>query len=138
LTDFILKCYIYSNEQLYYLKWLFNNLNHVKKVQLYVGINDMYQRNSLITNYTDVAANFIEKYFISDTKINLIHLDFYIISKCKFSLNNEEKILNSFKINSFFVEHQWTNVNYLFDSIKSYQYLSSSNVKISKFFYDLM
>ncbi|CAF4062206.1 unnamed protein product, partial [Rotaria sordida] len=138
LTDFILKCYIYSNEQLYYLKWLFNNLNHVKKVQLNVRINDMYQRNSLITNYTDVDANFIEKYFISDIKINLIHLNFNIISKCKYSLNNKEKILNSFKINSFFVEHQWTNVNYLFDSIKSYQYLSSSNVKISKFFYDLI
>ncbi len=44
----------------------------------------MYQRNSLITNYTDVDANFIEKYFISDTKINLIHLNINIISKCKF------------------------------------------------------
>lgn len=105
---------------------------------MYARINDTYKRNSLITDYTDVDANFIEKYFISDTKINLTHFDFYIISKCKFSLSNEEKILNSFKINSFFVEHQWTNVNYLFDSIRSYQYLSSSNVKISKFFYELM
>jgi len=78
---------------------------------------------------------------MSDTIINLIHLDFYIISKCKLLSNYSERTIHSFKIHPFFIERQWTNVKCLFDEINFYQHLSSSPScinNVSEYFHDLM
>ncbi|CAM4942039.1 unnamed protein product [Rotaria socialis] len=47
-------------------------------------------------------------------------------TECQLSLNDIEKIIDSFKIHSFFISHQWTNVKCLFDPIMSCQHLFSS------------
>ncbi|CAF3896963.1 unnamed protein product, partial [Rotaria sp. Silwood1] len=54
---------------------------------------------------------------------------FYICTQCSSSLNNISKIINSFKINSFFIDHQWTNVQGFYDKNMSYQHIFSSNLK---------
>ncbi|CAF5003791.1 unnamed protein product, partial [Rotaria sp. Silwood1] len=75
-----------------------------------------------------VDANCIRQYCMPDTVINLTHLDFYICSKCASSMNNIEKIIHSFKTHRFFIDHGWTNVKCSFDTIVSYQHLSSSHI----------
>ncbi|CAF4278981.1 unnamed protein product, partial [Rotaria sp. Silwood2] len=137
LKYFILYGVIDNDCQLYYLKWLFSNLNYLIQLKLYLKINKIYKTN-IITNESPVDANFIRKYFMGDTLTNLIHFDFYIISECELFSNNSERIINSFKNEPFFVEHQWTNVKYLFDPIKSYQHLSSSIINMSRLFHDLI
>ena len=68
------------------------------------------ERKTHFTNSV-IDANFIRQYCLPDEVINLIHFDFYISSKCKLTMINIEKIIHSFKIHPFFIDHQWTNVN---------------------------
>jgi hypothetical protein len=85
----------------------------------------------------DIDANFIRRYCMPDEILNLIHLDFYIVSKCGLPIKDTEKIINSFQIHPFFVNHQCSNVQYFLDPSNSYQYLTSLNYK-PRFFRDLM
>jgi hypothetical protein len=111
------------------LKWIFSNLNNVEKIIIRLEINGIFKKNPIIYQ-SIIDANFIHKYLMIDRIVNLIHFDFYIISQCQLLSNDIERIINSFKIDPFFAEHQLTNVTCLFDSIKSYQHLSSSIINI--------
>jgi hypothetical protein len=127
---------IHYDFQLYDLKWILDNLSHVRKVKLRLNINGTGKRDPVI-NESLVDANFVRKYLISDVITNLTHFDFYIISKCQLFLsNNTQRIINSFKIHPFFIQRQWTNVKCFFDS-KMYHHLSSSVINISPFFPNL-
>ncbi|CAF3097464.1 unnamed protein product [Rotaria sp. Silwood2] len=140
LKYLILKSTVDYDGQLYYLKWFFNNLNSVENIKIRLKIDGTCEKNPIIYG-SIVDANFIWKYLMSDTIINLIHFDFYIVSKCKLLSNYSERTINSFKNHSFFVERHWTNVKCLFDEVKFYQHLSSSPSTInnlSEYFYDLM
>ena len=121
--------------QLNYLKWIFNNLNHVEKLQISLQITEVLKNDSTINVFV-IDANFLRRYFLADTIINLIYFDFDIISKCELSSNNIEKIIHSFQVHPFFIEHQWTNVACVYDSTNSYQHLSSSssNTHMLKYF----
>ena len=85
-----------------------------------------------------IDADFIHRYCLPDKGINLTNFQFYISSECKFPLINTEKIIDSFKIHPFFVSHQWTNVQCVFDSTGFYQHLTSSLIYTPRFFVNLM
>ena len=109
-----------------YLKWLLNNFNYIEKLQLHLKSDKL-----TVTRYENiwkslVDANFIRQYCLPDTICNLIDFNFYICSGCQLSYKDIDKITNSFKIHSFFIDHQWTNVKCLFDPIISCQHLFSS------------
>ncbi|CAF3704630.1 unnamed protein product [Rotaria sp. Silwood1] len=140
LKYLILKSTVEYDGQLYYLKWFFNNLNSVEKIKIRLKIDGTCEKNPIIYG-SIVDANFIRKYLMNDRIINLIHFDFYIVSKCKLLSNYSERTINSFKNHSFFIERHWTNVKCLFDEIKFYQHLSSSPSTInnlSEYFHDLI
>jgi len=108
------------------LKWLLNNLNYIEKLQVHLRNNKLMERKYQKIWRSVISANFIRQYCLPDRIINLIYFDFYVCSECQLSLNDIEKIINSFKIHSFFISHQWTNVKCLFDPITSCQHLLSS------------
>jgi len=64
--------------QLYYLKWILDNLNHVRKVKLRLNINGSGKRDPVI-NESLVDANFVRKYLISDVITNSTHFDLKFI-----------------------------------------------------------
>ena len=53
-----------------------------------------------------VDANFIYQYCMPDIIINITDFQFYIVSECQLLSSNIEKIINSFKIHQFFINHQ--------------------------------
>ncbi|CAF1278938.1 unnamed protein product [Rotaria sordida] len=128
--------------QLYYLKWFFNNLNSVENIKIRLKIDGTCEKNPIIYG-SIIDANFIWKYLMSDTIINLIHFDFYIVSKSYneklVDLNTERaKILariismpvqlNYLRIKNF----QWLLhlVEYAFDELKEN---ALSNVRYTEF-----
>ncbi len=113
-----------------YLKWLLNNLNYVKKLQVHIKSGKLIDRECQYIWKSLIDANFIRQYCLPDTIPNLIDFNFYICSQCQLSYDDIEKIINSFKIHSFFIEHQWTNVKCLYDSVMSSQHLFSSFINI--------
>lgn len=124
------------DSQLNYLKWLFNSLNNVEKFRIRLIIHGNCKECPII-HESIVNANFIRKYLMNDITTNLMHFDFYIISKCKLLSNYTERTINSFKTNPFFTERQWTNVKCIFDPTKFFQHLSSSSINnISQYFRD--
>ena len=74
----------------------------------------LYETNKAIWKSV-IDANFIRRYCLPDEVINLRNFDFYIFSKCKVTMIDIEKIINSFKIHPFFVDHQWTNIKCFFE-----------------------
>ncbi|CAF3887456.1 unnamed protein product [Rotaria sordida] len=125
LRYFSLKTLICDDSEFVYLKWLLNNLNYIEKLQVHLRNNEFIKRESESIWKSVIDANFVRQYCLPSKIINLIYFNFYICSECQSSLNDIEKIINSFKIHSFFIEHQWTNVKYLFDPIMSCQHLFS-------------
>ncbi|CAF3285686.1 unnamed protein product, partial [Rotaria sp. Silwood2] len=73
----------------------------------------------------DVDANFIRQYCLPDIITNIKDVCFYIVSQCQLLSNQIEKIINSFKIDEFFISRHLTNVTCFFDPFNSYQHLSS-------------
>jgi hypothetical protein len=132
MNYFTLKTLLHNDLQFTYLKWVLNNFNHVQKLKLHLQIDALYTKDTLIKG-DFVDANFIRNYFMPDVTDTIIHFQFYIISKCHSHLNNTDKIINSFKIHQFFIDHQWTNVTCFFDPFKSYQHLSSLILHIPQF-----
>ena len=126
LRHFSLKTFIFTNEGFVNLKWLLNNFNYIEKLQLHLKSNrDIEEPNQNIWK-SFIDANFIRQYCLPDVVLNLIDFDFYICSQCQLSFHDIERITNSFKSHSFFIEHQWTNVKCLFDPVMSCQHLFSA------------
>ncbi|CAF0999771.1 unnamed protein product [Rotaria sp. Silwood1] len=137
LRYFSLKTFIEDDCEFIYLKWLLNNLNYVKKLQLYLANYELDIRASQNIWKSFIDANFIRQYCLPDRIINLIDFDFYICSHSQ-SLNDIEKITNSFKNHSFFLDHQWTNVKCFFDRIMSCQHIFSCFTNSFRFSRNLM
>ena len=136
LECFSLKTSIYNDLEFAYLKWILNNLNHIRKLKIRLGGHDFSNKETTIWNLL-VDAHFIRQYCMPDICKNLINFDFYIVFKCELPRINTEKIINSFKTHSFFIDRQWTNVTCFFDPFMSYQHLSSSIVSKLQFYDDL-
>ncbi|CAF1496216.1 unnamed protein product [Rotaria magnacalcarata] len=133
LQCFSLKTFIFDDMEFVYLKWLLNRFNYVEKLQLHLKSDYLIDTGSQNIWKSFIDANFIRQYCLPDTIPNLMYFDFYICSQCQLSYNDIEKIINSFKIHSFFINHQWTNVKCLFDPIMSSQHLFSSFTNTSQF-----
>ncbi len=125
LRYFSLKTFIYQDPEFIYIKSLLNNLNYIEKLQLHIKNDKLIETRCQNIWKSFMDANFIRQYCLPDIIPNLINFDFYICSQCQLSLDDVEKITNSFKIHSFFIDHQWTNVKCLFDPIMSCQHLFS-------------
>ncbi|CAF3966103.1 unnamed protein product [Rotaria sp. Silwood1] len=132
LKCFTLKSSAYNDLEFAYLKWLLNNINHVIKLEIHLYSIRIWRKEQRIRK-SFIDANFIRQYCLPDKIINLRDFYFYIRAECQLSLNNIEKIINSFKIDSFFISHQWTNVKCFYDECLSYQHIFSSN--LNKFQY---
>jgi hypothetical protein len=126
LRYFSFKTFIFADKEFVHLKWLLNNLNYIKKLQLHLKGSSLIVSDNRNIWKSFIDANFIRKYCLPDTTPNLIDFNFYICSTCQLSSNDIEQITNSFQIHSFFIEHQWTNVQCLFDPMMSCQHLFSS------------
>ncbi|CAF0836276.1 unnamed protein product [Rotaria sordida] len=126
LRYFSLKTFIYTDLEFIYLKWLLNNFNYVEKLQLHLKSNKIIETRYKNIWKSIIDADFIRQYCLPDMITNLIDFNFYISTQCQLSISDISKITNSFKIDSFFISHQWTNVKCLFDPIMSYQHLFSS------------
>ncbi|CAF3822675.1 unnamed protein product, partial [Rotaria sp. Silwood1] len=61
LKYLIVKCMINYDFQLYYLKWMLDNLSHVRKVKLRLKINGTGKKDPVI-NESLVDANFVRSY----------------------------------------------------------------------------
>ncbi|CAF1400525.1 unnamed protein product [Rotaria sordida] len=125
LRCFTLKTFINNDLEFVYLKWLLNNLNYGEKLEIQLKNENKIGRTSQNIWKCLIDANFIRQYCLPDRIINLINFNFYICSECQLSLNDIEKITNSFKIHSFFIDYKWTNVECLFDPIMSCQHIFS-------------
>ncbi|CAF2852561.1 unnamed protein product [Rotaria sp. Silwood2] len=125
LECFKLKSYIENDLEFSYLKWLLNNINHIKKLEIHLYIRKLSKSDQFILK-SFIDANFIHQYCLPDQIINLKDFRFYIRVKRQLSLDDIKKIINSFKTNSFFIYHQWTTVKCFYNKKKSYQYLFSS------------
>ncbi|CAF4496811.1 unnamed protein product, partial [Rotaria sp. Silwood2] len=125
LRYFSLKTFICEDKEFVYLKRLLNNLNYVEKLQVHLKSDKLIETRCRNIWKSVIDANFIRQYCLPDKIINLINFDFYIYSQCQLSSNDIKRIINSFKIHSFFVDHKWTNVKCLFDPIIECQHLFS-------------
>ncbi|CAF1467964.1 unnamed protein product [Rotaria sordida] len=76
-----------------------------------------------------IDAYFICQYCLPDIVTNLIHFNFYISSHCPLLPTDIQKITNSFQIHPLFIDHHWTNVECVYDPIRSYQHIFSSTAK---------
>ncbi|CAF4937666.1 unnamed protein product [Rotaria sp. Silwood1] len=132
LRCFSLKTFISDDLNIIYVKWLLNNMNYVEKLQLHLRCHKLIETRCQNILKSFIDANFIRQYCLPDTIPNLIYFNFYICSQCQLSFDDIERITNSFKIHSFFIEHQWTNVKCLFDQIMSCQHLFSSFINTSQ------
>ena len=120
-----MKSHIHNNFEFVYLKWLLNNVNHVKKLEIRLYSGDIWKQDPM-TGKSFISANFIRQYCLPDAIINLKDFRFYICAKCQLRSNDIEKIIKEFQTNSFFIDHQWTNIKCFYDKNKSNQHIFSS------------
>ncbi|CAF1579753.1 unnamed protein product [Rotaria sp. Silwood1] len=125
LEYFILKSAVVDDLEFVCLKWLLNNINYVKKLQIDLCSRVVWRSDQMIWKSL-IDANFIRQYCLPDQIVNLEDFRFYIRANCQLSSYDIEKIINSFKINSFFISHQWTNVKCFYNEGASYQHIFSS------------
>ncbi|CAF3970643.1 unnamed protein product, partial [Rotaria sordida] len=130
LRHFTLKTFILNDVQFVYLKWLLNNLNHVQKLKLRLGSENLCRTDQIIwKSYID--ANFVQQYCLPDIINNIIDFDFYICFYCQLLSIDVEKVINSFRYHSLFINRQWTNIKCFYDPIVSYQHLFSTNINMT-------
>ncbi|CAF4005786.1 unnamed protein product [Rotaria magnacalcarata] len=130
LQHLTLKTFILNDVEFVYLKWLLNNLNHVQKLKLRLGSENLYRTDQMIwKSYVD--ANFVQQYCLPDIINNIIDFDFYISSPCQLLSIDVEKVINSFRYHPLFINHQWTNIKCFYDPIISYQHLFSTNINMT-------
>ena len=120
-----------------YLKWILNNVNYTKKIKLHLQINVTYENNSM-NEYNVPDANFVHRYCMPDTFINLVDFHFYIVSKCKLLSSVSQRIINSFKNYPYFIGRNWINVKCYYDPIMLYQHVSSNTIFKPKLFCGIM
>ncbi|CAF2907993.1 unnamed protein product [Rotaria sp. Silwood2] len=125
LEYFILKSAVVNDFEFVCLKWLLNNINYVKKLQIDLRSRAVWRSDQMIWKSL-IDANFIRQYCLPDQIVNLQDFRFYIRANCQLSSYDIEKIINSFKSNSFFISHQWTNVKCFYNEGASYQHIFSS------------
>ena len=130
--------FVGADWQFIYLKWLLNNLNYIRKLELYLKDYRFNLRASHSIWRSRIDANFIRQYCLPDRINNFIDFDFYICSHSDLSLNDVEKITNSFKNHSFFLDRQWTNVKCFFDGTLSCQHTFSCFKNPFRFSHNLM
>ncbi|CAF4602510.1 unnamed protein product [Rotaria socialis] len=133
LNYFTLKTLIKNDFDLIYLKWILNNLNHTRKLKLHLQINKIYSFSDSVAKEYVVDANFIRQYCLPDIITNIKDFCFYIASRCLLLSYQIEKIINSFKIDEFFISRHLTNVTCFFNPFNSYQHLSSNIVNKLQF-----
>ncbi len=107
------------------MKWLINNINYVEKLKVHLKGKKLIDTKCENLGKYLIDANFIRQYCLPDTIPNLIDFDFYICLRCELSSDEISEIINSFKIHSFFISHQWINVKCLFDPLVSCQHIFS-------------
>ncbi|CAF4062873.1 unnamed protein product, partial [Rotaria sordida] len=130
LRHFTLKTFILNDVQFVYLKWLLNNLNHVQKLKLRLGSENLCRTDQIIwKSYID--ANFVQQYCLPDIINNIIDFDLYICFYCQLLSIDVEKVINSFRYHSLFINRQWTNIKCFYDPIVSYQHLFSTNINMT-------
>ncbi|CAF3338389.1 unnamed protein product, partial [Rotaria sp. Silwood2] len=133
LKFFTLKSVILNEWQLNYLKWIINKFNYIEKLKVRLHIKDSMNKNSVID------VNFFRKYIMPDILIHLIDFDFYIVSSCKLLFENDiQRIIDSFKTDQFFIYRYWINIQCYFDSIMSYQHISSTTLIKPIFFHGII
>lgn len=137
LESFILKTCIQDDFEFDYLKWLLNNINHVKKLEIHLYKDEILGAHQTIWNSL-VNANFIRLHCLPDQIINMKYFSFYIRVKCQLLLNDIDKIRNSFQTDNFFISHQWANVKCFYNEKQSNQHIFSSNFNKFQFFDLLM
>ncbi|CAF4899317.1 unnamed protein product, partial [Rotaria socialis] len=125
LKCFILKSVIENDLEFVYLKWLLNNLNHITKLKIDLRSGVMWRTGQLIWKSV-IGANFIRQYCLPDKMIHLKYFHFYIGRRYELSLVDIENTINSFKSDTFFISHQWTNIKFLYDKNESYQHIFSN------------
>ncbi len=126
MEDFKLKSLIVNDLEFGYLKWILNNVNHVKKLEINLHSGYIWNRNDIIWR-SFIDANFIRQYCLPDRIINLKDFRFYICANCQLSSNDIFRTINSFKIDSFFIDHQWTDVKCFYNENISMKYQVSKN-----------
>ncbi|CAF1082255.1 unnamed protein product [Rotaria sordida] len=115
------KSLIVNDLEFGYLKWILNNVNHVKKLEINLHSGYIWNRNDIIWR-SFIDANFIRQYCLPDRIINLKDFRFYICANCQLSSNDIFRTINSFKIDSFFIDHQWTDVKCFYNENISMEY----------------
>lgn len=133
----MLKTTVRGDFEFDYLKWILNNLNHIQTLKLRLSIDPKYGMDNMLCRCV-IDANFVYRYCMPDSMVNLINFDFYISTECKLEKDDIENIIYSFKIHPVFTEHQWTNVKCFFDPELSHQHLASSIIRKPPFLNGLM
>lgn len=126
MNCFALKSFAKKDLEFSYLKWLFNNLNHIEKFRLHLQIHRLYSSSDVVIREYVVDANFIRRYCLPDTIVHIKDFQFYIVSECQLISNNIQQIINSFKIHQDFIDRKWINIACFYDPLMSYQHISSS------------
>lgn len=103
-----------------------NKINFIENLQLIVKTDILVKREDEFVNKSSFNADWIRRYLLADSMPNLIKFTFSICFEYRLSSDEIAKLTNSFKIHSFFVDRQWTNVKCLFDRIRSCAYLFSA------------
>ncbi len=127
-----MKSDVFNDSEFAHLKWLLNHINYIQKLRLHLKNEAIYRPDQLIWQ-SRIDANFIRQYCLPDIVYNIIDFDFYVSSRCQLSLEDVENIIHSFKIDSFYITHQWTNIKCFYDPNTSYQHLFSSDNTIQLF-----
>ncbi|CAF1449212.1 unnamed protein product, partial [Rotaria sordida] len=125
LRHFTLKTFILNDVQFVYLKWLLNNLNHVQKLKLRLGSENLCRTDQIIwKSYID--ANFVQQYCLPDIINNIIDFDLYICFYCQLLSIDVEKAFNQLKTNAL------SSVQYVEFSIPSCHRNSNESANIGK------
>ena len=67
---FTLKSFVVNDLEFGYLKWLLNNVNHVKKLEINLHSGYLWKTDQMIWR-SFIDANFIRQYCLPDQVINL-------------------------------------------------------------------
>ncbi|CAF3564796.1 unnamed protein product [Rotaria sp. Silwood1] len=65
LESFTLKTFVDNDSEFAYLKWILNNLNHIKKLKIHLKSDTLYETNKAIWKSV-IDANFIQRYCLPD------------------------------------------------------------------------
>ena len=116
---------IYNDNEFTYLKWLMNKLQHIRNLHLDLTSEKVYRADQSVWK-SRLDADFVRQHCLPDSFPNLIDFRFYIVSRCEHSHIDTAKILHSFRTHPCFIEHQWHDVQCMYDHENGSQHLLSS------------